>query len=102
MVIVLFRSRLRVEAGEEYHRTAQRMLELAQSMPGFISFKTFTADDDERVSIAEFESEEAVRAWYAHPEHLKAQQRGRELFYEEYKIQVGTVGRAYGFAREES
>ena len=77
MVIVLFRSRLRLEAGEEYHRTAQRLLELAQSMPGFVSFKTFTADDDERVAIAEFESEEAVRAWYAHPEHLKAQQRGR-------------------------
>ena len=102
MVIVLFRSRLRPEAGEEYHRTAQRMLELATSMPGFVSFKTFAAEDGERVSIAEYESEDAVRAWYTHPEHLKAQQRGRELFYEDYRIQVCTVDRAYGFAREET
>lgn len=102
MMMVLFRSRLRADAGEEYTRTAQRMLELASSMPGFVSFKGFTAADAERVSIIEFESEEAIAAWYRHPEHLAAQQQGRERFYEEYRIQVCSPVRDYGFTRPES
>jgi len=99
MMIVLFRSRLSGEAGDEYARTAGRLEELARTMPGFISFKTFAADDDERVSIVEFESEEAITAWYRHPEHLAAQRRGRESFYSEYRIQVCSPVREYEFAR---
>ena len=88
MVVVIFRSRLTAQAGEEYARTAPRMLELAQSMPGFVSFKAFSASDGERVSIIEFESEEALAAWREHPEHRQAQRRGREVFYQEYQLQV--------------
>ena len=57
MVLVVFRSVLRAEAGEAYARTAERMERLAAGMPGFISFKTFAAPDGERVALAEFESE---------------------------------------------
>ena len=99
MMTVLFRSRLTEEAGEEYARTAQRLEDLAHSMPGFVSFKTFAAPDGERVSIIEFESEEAIVAWYRHPEHLAAQRRGRESFYKEYRIQVCNPVREYGFTR---
>jgi heme-degrading monooxygenase HmoA len=102
MMIVLFRSRLTDEAGEEYSQTAQRLEELAATMPGFVSFKTFAASDGERVSIVEFESEDAITAWYRHPEHLAAQRRGRESFYEEYRIQVCSPVREYGFTRKPS
>jgi heme-degrading monooxygenase HmoA len=64
------------------------MIELVSAMPGFVAFKTFAADDDERVSIVEFESEEAAAAWRDHPEHRRAQRRGREVFYQSYSIQV--------------
>jgi heme-degrading monooxygenase HmoA len=99
MMVVLFRSRLTADAGEEYERVAERTVALASAMPGFVSFKHFTAADGERVSIIEFESEEAIAAWYRHPEHLAAQQQGRERFYEEYRIQVCKPVRAYGFTR---
>jgi len=102
MKIVLFRSRLRPDAGEEYEETARRTLELATAMPGFVSFKTFTASDGEHVSIIEFESEEAIAAWYRHPEHLAAQQQGRESFYEEYQIHVCSPVRSYGFTRKDT
>ena len=52
----------------------------AEGMPGFVSFKTFRADDGERVSVIEFASEEALRAWREHPEHRKAQELGRATF----------------------
>jgi heme-degrading monooxygenase HmoA len=64
-------------------------------MPGFVSIKTFVADDGERVSIVEFASADAQQAWRQHPAHLEAQRLGREKFYSEYRIQVCMVERDY-------
>jgi heme-degrading monooxygenase HmoA len=96
MIITIFRSRLRPEHEEAYQRVAARMHELAQAMPGFVSIKTFTAPDGERVSIVEFKSEETHNAWRQHPEHKEAQRLGRELFYSEFQLQVCKLDRAYG------
>jgi heme-degrading monooxygenase HmoA len=93
MIITVFRSRVRPEAQEEYSRWAARMGELARSMPGYISHKGFAAEDGERVTIVEFESEEAQRAWAVHPEHVDAKKKGREDFYSEYRVQVCTLQR---------
>src|SRR4051812_45177887 len=91
MVLTVFRSRLRPEHADEYARWADRIHALAEAMPGFLSLKTFTASDGERVSLVEFASEETHNAWRDHPEHRKAQALGRERFYAEYQIQVCTV-----------
>ena len=68
-VVTVFRSRLRPESVDEYHERRQRILALARTMPGFVDFKTFAADDGERVSIVTFASMETHRAWRDHPEH---------------------------------
>jgi len=75
------------------------MLQLARSMPGFISYKVFAAADGERCSIIEFESPELLQAWREHPEHREAQRLGRELFYEEYTLQIGEPVRGSRFER---
>jgi heme-degrading monooxygenase HmoA len=93
MVVTVFRSRVKPEMQEEYARWAARMSELARSMPGYISHKGFVAEDGERVTIVEFESEEAQRAWAVHPEHLDAKKKGRKDFYSEYRVQVCTLQR---------
>ena len=72
---------------------AGRMSELAKTMPGYVSHKGFVADDGERVTLVEFESEQAQRAWAMHPEHLEAQRKGRQDFYSEFHIQICTVQR---------
>ena len=100
MIVTIFRSRLRPEHQAEYAPMAVKMLELAKAMPGFVSFKNFSAPDGERVSIVEFESEETHKAWRDHPEHRVAQKLGREKFYAEFKIQVCKTVREYGSAVE--
>ena len=67
MVVTVFRSRLQPEHASDYSEAATRMRALAEAMPGFISFKSFRAEDGERVSIIEFESEETLRAWRSTP-----------------------------------
>src|SRR5215813_7069188 len=93
MIVTVFRSRLRPGLRDEYVALVTRMAELAATMPGYISHKGFFADDGERVTIVEFESEEAQRAWRMHPEHVAAQVKGRKEFYEEYRIQVCVLQR---------
>lgn len=100
MVITIFRSRLRPEHQEEYAQWEKRIDDIAVTMPGFISIKTFTAEDGERVSIVEFESEETVRAWREQVDHRQAQELGRKLFYSEYHIQVCQVIRDYSFPKK--
>jgi heme-degrading monooxygenase HmoA len=99
MVVIIFRSRLAAGHGDEYAATSQRMVDLASGMPGFVSFKTFAHPDGERVSIIEFESEQTAAAWRDHPEHRRAQRRGREAFYDCFTIQVCEQIRRYGLER---
>ncbi len=99
MVLVLFRSQLRPESGDEYAETATRMEALVRTLPGFVSFKSYTAQDGDRLSVGAFESEEALQAWRRHPDHLAAQKRGRDAFYQFFDIQVAEVVRSYGFER---
>jgi heme-degrading monooxygenase HmoA len=102
MIVTVFRSRLMPGLQEEYVALVDRMAELASTMPGYISHKGFFAEDGERCTIVEFESEEAQRAWRMHPEHRDAQRQGREIYYESYSLQICDVKRQSKFDRNAS
>ena len=102
MVIAIFRARIRPECAEDYYRHAEVMSQIARSMPGFISYKGFTAPDGERVSIHEWNSADELRAWRLHPEHVAMQAIGRERFYEEYTLYVMADPRQSRFKRDRS
>ena len=99
MVIVLFRSRLTQAAGADYGAMAEEMLAHASTMPGFIDFKSFRAEDDERLSVIRWESQETLRQWATDMRHRVAQQLGREKWYEYFKLEVAEVVRAYDFTK---
>ena len=99
MIVTVFRSRLNTETQDEYKIWAARMSVLAAGVPGYVSHKGFLADDGERVTIVEFESEDAVRNWSRNEEHSEAKKKGRADFYSEYKIQTCTVQREMSFPR---
>lgn len=93
MIVTVFRSRLNPGAQEEYDPMAKRMGELVRTIPGYVSHKGFVAEDGEKVTIVEFESEAALRAWRIHPEHAKAKRRGIESFFSDYKYQICSIVR---------
>jgi heme-degrading monooxygenase HmoA len=86
-MVTVFRSRL-VDQPDGYDATADEMEVGARAVPGFVDFKTFRADDGERVSIIVFDSPESHAAWRDDPAHRDAQRRGRQEWYAEYHIQV--------------
>jgi heme-degrading monooxygenase HmoA len=47
------------------------------------------------ISLSYWPDEERIRAWKEYPEHLMAQQNGRERWYESYSVQVAKISRDY-------
>ena len=100
MLVVLFRSRLTEQAGDDYHQMAAEMYNSAKDIPGFIDFKSYKADDGERISVIWWKDEETLKLWREHPRHRIAQQAGRDKWYENYKIEIAEVKRTNEFVRE--
>lgn len=81
----------------EYAETAERMVALAEGMPGFLGYETAQGEGGLEITVSYWDSEEAIRSWKRQADHLAAQKRGREAFYSAYTIRVARVERAYGF-----
>jgi heme-degrading monooxygenase HmoA len=98
MIVIVFRARVRPDADmAAVGALGERIYALGTQMPGFVSYKDFTAEDGESVTVVEFASEPELLAWRNHPEHREAQERGRREFFSEYKIQICRVERGYAF-----
>ena len=93
MAVIVFRNRMRPDAPETYAARSAEIFGYGQAMPGFRSIKSYTAEDGERLTLIEFDTQEQVRAWGKHAEHRKAQQEGRDLYYSEYHLQICEIVR---------
>ena len=98
MFIVVFRNRKRADIDRAaYDAQAEAMEVMARTQPGFLAFKSFTAEDGEVISISEWESEGHARAWGCAAEHREAQADGRARWYAEYTIAMADVARTHTF-----
>jgi len=93
MFVVIFRAKVRA-FDAEYSRVAARMRELALRDFGCIEFHA-VAEGDQELALSYWPTEEAIKAWRAHPEHVLAQKAGRERWYESYAVQVAKIHREY-------
>ena len=70
MYLVVFRNRKRADMdAAAYSADASAMETLAAQQPGYIGFKSYTADDGEVVAISEWEDEASAKAWGALEAH---------------------------------
>jgi heme-degrading monooxygenase HmoA len=100
MIVVLFSITMREDASvEEEEAESERMWAIVSSMPGFISYKAYTAADGETIAVVRFESRAALDAWKLERRHRRAQELGREAFYEQYWVQACETFRSYRFTR---
>ena len=98
MVVVVFTSRLRADANvEEYAELGNVMYSLAEQNPGFVSYSEYSSQDGETVALICFKTLDELEQWRTHPEHVKAQQAGRERFYASYSMKVCTTVRQYAY-----
>ncbi len=94
---VIFSS-TRTPGDNGYYQMAKRMLELAAQQPGFLGTESVRGADGFGITVSYWASDEAIANWKAQAEHVAAQELGKALWYEDYKIRVAKVERAYGKA----
>lgn len=97
---VIFSSVRTAGNAEEYGAMADRMVELAKSMPGFLGIESTRGSDGFGITVSYWTDEDAIRHWREHADHLVAQKLGREKWYARFELRVCRVERAYGFDRQ--
>ena len=99
MVVILFRSRLTADAGQDYQDMDSELEHLVLGHPGHLGHKSYLAQDGERLTVVWFKDQESLRAWKTEPRHLEAQRQGRERWYELYEMDVAEVVRSSRYER---
>ncbi len=98
---IIFTSRRRVQPGDGYGETADRMEELAAQQPGFLGVESARGSDGLGITVSYWATLADVRAWGRHAEHLLAQKFGREKWYQWFALRVSRVEHATEFTHPE-
>lgn len=98
---VIFSAQRTTDDSEGYKLMGDRMMELAQTQPGFVGVETIRGADGFGITVSYWESEEAIRHWKSDAEHQVAQKRGREEWYSSFDLRICRVDRAYGMTQKD-
>lgn len=99
MMLILFRSKLTDTDSEGYAKMAAAMDAHAKTFDGYIDAKSFRADDGERLTVVWWRDEASLKVWASDAKHRVAQERGRERWYEYYKMDVAQIVRVSNYDR---
>ncbi|MDQ6423447.1 antibiotic biosynthesis monooxygenase [Paenibacillus sp. LHD-117] len=91
---VIFTSQ-RTEGDLGYENMADRMVELAGKQPGFLGVESVRDATGAGITVSYWESLEAIGNWKSNQAHQAAQDKGKKVWYESYKVRICKVEREY-------
>ncbi|WP_430467242.1 antibiotic biosynthesis monooxygenase family protein [Winogradskyella ouciana] len=95
---VIFTS-TQTEDTKGYTKMAEKMEALAKQQKGYLGIES--AKNEVGITVSYWESLDAIKNWKANTEHLFAQQKGREQWYNWYNVRICKVEREYEFLRKQ-
>ncbi|QLF70079.1 antibiotic biosynthesis monooxygenase [Peteryoungia desertarenae] len=98
--VVCFSSQ-RTAGDDGYGAMAESMVALAKQQPGFLGMESVRGADGFGITNSYWTDEASILAWKAVVSHQAAQRLGRERWYEDYRVIVAKVERAYDIKRED-
>lgn len=91
---VIFTSARTDEDAEGYGQMADRMLELAATMPGYLGVESARGTDGFGITVSYWTDEASIRNWKANAEHRIAQSLGRSRWYARFALRICEVKRS--------
>ena len=88
---------LRTDIDEGYEEAAQKMEALAQLQDGYLGIESVRATLG--ITVSYWESLDAISKWKNNVEHTIVRNKGRELWYQSYKLRICKVERDYDFEK---
>jgi heme-degrading monooxygenase HmoA len=98
--VVIFRSLLQ-ENSKGYEQTAKRMGQLAKKQAGFVALSS-ARQNSFGITVSYWESLEAIKNWKENAEHLLAQKKGKQRWYQDYSIQICKITKNYKKEKNET
>ena len=91
---VIFTS-LRTEEDNGYVAMSDKMVALASKQKGFLGVEY--AREELGITVSYWDSLEAIRNWKMHAEHAEARNKGRAIWYKDFKVRICKVEKDYDF-----
>jgi len=91
---VIFTS-VRTEGDNGYAEMADRMVELARQQDGFLGVES--ARNEIGITVSYWHDLECIKKWRENMEHSIARDKGRNKWYQSFKVRIAKVERDYGF-----
>ena len=91
---VIFTS-IRTRENHGYSEMADEMENLVVAQLGFLGFES--AREKTGITVSFWKDLESIRNWKMNSNHAKAQEKGKKLWYKNYKVRIAKVERDYGF-----
>jgi heme-degrading monooxygenase HmoA len=98
---VIFSSQRTDRDAAGYDEASARMVELVRQQPGFLGFESTRDGAGFGITVAYFDSEDAIRHWRNNAEHAEARREGHRSWYDHFELRIARVERAYGGVRRE-
>lgn len=92
---VIFTSQRADDPNDGYPAMAVRMDALAEQQPGYIGREATRDDSGLGIAVSYWQDEAAVQNWKQQAEHLFAQQKAKDSWYQHYTLRVAKVERGY-------
>ena len=92
---VIFTS-LRTDGDNGYEQMSERMVELALKQDGFLGVDS--ARQELGITVSYWRDENSIRNWKENIDHTLAREKGRNKWYQAFKVRISKVERDYGFS----
>ena len=80
-----------------YNQMAELMEKLAKEQRGFLGVES--ARNEIGITVSYWKDLESIKNWKVNTDHLLAQQKGIESWYENYTVRIALVEREYSFEK---
>lgn len=93
---VIFTS-LRTEGDNDYAMTAEKMEELAEQQEGYLGVES--ARNELGITVSYWKDIESIKKWKLQVDHTEAREKGRVIWYKQFKVRIAKVERDYDFLK---
>lgn len=90
---VIFTS-IRTENDNDYNSMALKMVDMASKEPGFLGIES--AREDLGITVSYWKDLKSIKIWKENSSHQIAQQKGKDIWYQNYHVRICKVEREYG------
>jgi heme-degrading monooxygenase HmoA len=93
--VIFTSTRTTIENG--YSEMAVEMEKLVEKQPGFLGFES--ARENVGITVSYWKDLESIKYWRENVAHAVAREKGRLMWYENFKVRIAKVERDYSFEK---